>query len=67
MINPESFEALFHEYYSPLCNYASKILDDKVIAEDLVQDFFIQLWKKNDFSTIEDYERYFLRYKKQVD
>ena len=42
------FEGLFRKYYGPLCRYANKILNDRDGAEDLVQDFFYQLWKNRE-------------------
>jgi len=35
-------------HYVPLCNYANSLLKDDLIAEDLVQDVFLHLWKNND-------------------
>lgn len=34
-------------YYNPLCNYALDIVMDEHVAEDIVQDVFLYLWKKN--------------------
>jgi len=42
----KSFEELFHLYYPRLKNYAFRMLQDSYEAEDLVQDVFLQLWKK---------------------
>ncbi|WP_440879567.1 RNA polymerase sigma-70 factor [Tenacibaculum sp. C7A-26P2] len=52
---------IFNEFYSPLCNYAVKIVKDSVIAEDIVQSLFIQLWETNKLVTIEKPERFLLR------
>ena len=41
-----SFEKLFHLYYPRLKNYALRMLQNEAEAEDLVQDVFMQLWKK---------------------
>ncbi len=38
------FEALFHEYYVLLCDYARTYLEDVSEAEDAVQDVFVYLW-----------------------
>jgi len=35
-------------HYVPLCNYANSYLNDSSIAEDLVQDVFLHLWKNNE-------------------
>jgi RNA polymerase sigma-70 factor (ECF subfamily) len=55
------FENIFRQYYSPLCNYASKIVYDDVIAEDIVQSLFIQLWENKKLDKVEKIERFLLR------
>ncbi len=55
------FEDIFRQYYSPLCNYASKIVHDDVIAEDIVQSLFIQLWENKKLEKVEKKERFLLR------
>lgn len=52
---------IFKEYYSPLCNYATKIVKVPSIAEDIVQSLFIQLWENDTLSSIENHERFLLR------
>jgi len=52
---------LFNQYYSPLCNYATKIISDSTIAEDIVQDIFVQLWENEKLNNIENTERFLLR------
>jgi RNA polymerase sigma-70 factor (ECF subfamily) len=37
-------EKLFRLYYNPLCNYCMGIVDDREVAEDIVQDVFAYLW-----------------------
>lgn len=41
------FDFVFSYYYSGLCAYARRWVDDKDVAEDLVQDFFVKLWINN--------------------
>lgn len=36
---------LYADYYSPLCNYALKILQDREWAMDTVQEVFMKLWE----------------------
>ncbi len=55
------FEELFHLFYSPLCNYVRKVMGNDFLAEDLVQNLFIELWEKNEFDTIMNVEKYLLR------
>ena len=55
------FEQFFHLHYSPLCNYARKVTGNDVLAEDIVQDLFMQLWQKDQLAHIDNLERYLLR------
>lgn len=41
-------EVLFREEYEGLCRTAYRYLSDKVIAEDIVQEVFFELWKRRD-------------------
>lgn len=54
-------ENIFHHYYSPLCNYALKIVKDEAISEDLVQNLFIQLWENNKLESIKKLEPFLLK------
>ena len=42
----KSFEILFREYYTVLCNYANKMLNDMDSAEEIIQDLFYNIWDK---------------------
>jgi len=57
----KQLENIFHRYYSPLCNYASKILGNSYDAEDLVQSLFIQLYDKGKLHAINNFENYLMR------
>lgn len=48
-----AFEALFKLHYSSLCLTAIRITGDKAIAEDMVQEVFLQVWKKRETIQIE--------------
>ncbi len=52
---------MFNTYYSPLCNYASKIVKDNNASEDIVQSLFIQLWENEKIDSIENPEHFLLR------
>jgi RNA polymerase sigma-70 factor (ECF subfamily) len=39
-----AFEAIFRRHYAPLCAFATRYVDDRALAEELVQDLFTQLW-----------------------
>jgi RNA polymerase sigma-70 factor, ECF subfamily len=41
------FEQLFREFYPSLCNCARRYTGDKLMAEEVVQDFFCKLWDKH--------------------
>lgn len=41
----EAWKQLYKDYYSPLCSYAMRILDDGEIAMDIVQTVIIKLWE----------------------
>jgi RNA polymerase sigma-70 factor (ECF subfamily) len=42
------FEALFKQWYEPLCRYAYSLLCDEVEAEDIVQKTFCKLWDQRE-------------------
>jgi len=57
-----AFQTLFRKYYAILCNYARQIMDDKVLAEETVQDMFVKIWEKRQALTIEtSVKNYFFR------
>lgn len=43
----EGYKYLYDNYYSSLCNFASKFFKQKTDAEDVVQDVILNLWKSN--------------------
>ena len=43
-----AFELLFRFYYPGLVTFASQIVLDNAEAEEIVQDFFVQLWVKRE-------------------
>lgn len=42
----EKVEALFRQYYSPLCKSLYRILKDVSLAEDIVQEVFLKIWDR---------------------
>ena len=40
-----AFQELFYSWHRPLCFFASRIIKDQDVAEDLVQDVFVAFWK----------------------
>lgn len=49
----QAFEQLFKTYYSYLCLFATKIIEDEVAAEEIVQEFFVKFWEKRENIEIE--------------
>ena len=46
LLNERSYEELFRKYYAPLCKLIFRIVKDKALAEDIVQEVFVKLWEK---------------------
>jgi len=44
----EGFSVLFNQLYAPMVLYACRFTEDQAAAEDIVEDAFINLWKKRD-------------------
>lgn len=42
----EAYERLFKLYYPRLFNYANRFLADSFLTEDLIQEVFIEVWKR---------------------
>jgi len=55
-----NLEEIFKANYSPLCNYATKFIDDKHLAKDIVQAVFIQLWEKDKLNNLDVPEPYLM-------
>ena len=56
-----NFELIFKTHYPALCNYAFAIVKDKMIAEDIVQSLFVQLWENKKMNAVQNHERFLLR------
>ncbi|MCB9232028.1 MAG: RNA polymerase sigma-70 factor [Bacteroidia bacterium] len=46
--NKKAFESIFHAHYAGLCRFATQIVQDAEVAEELVQDFFVGFWERRD-------------------
>ncbi len=44
--DPYLFELFFKKYYTSFCVLAYKFLNNKEIAEEIVQDVFVKIWEK---------------------
>ncbi len=48
----DSFEKLFHRFYTGLCGYAESLVTKGEIAEEVVQDVFYNVWKNREILSI---------------
>ena len=51
--NRIAFEMMFNEYFLQLARFAEGMLFDSKLADDLVQDLFLNLWKNAENLTID--------------
>jgi RNA polymerase sigma-70 factor (ECF subfamily) len=62
VLNQSSYEELFRNWYTPLCKMIFRILKDKALTEDTVQEIFIKLWeKRNDLKVDTSLKSYLYR------
>lgn len=45
LLDEKSFNTLFREWYPVLCRFAFKFIENHDVAEDIVQEVFVNLWK----------------------
>ncbi|OQP38718.1 hypothetical protein A4H97_18540 [Niastella yeongjuensis] len=52
---PDALQSLLKQFYSPLCLFAERLLNDRAASEDIVGETFIKLWnKRGDFETTQN-------------
>lgn len=51
--NSDIYDYLFHYYYSSLVVFGERMIHDRDVAEDLVQDFFYRLWMNREQLSIQ--------------
>ena len=56
----EAFRSLFFEFFSSLCVFAHRYIDDWATCEDIVQDTFFKIWKNRKSIEISTSSRNFL-------
>ena len=44
----DAFAAIFREHYSPLVLSAARLLGDRSLAEEVVQDVMLELWRRRE-------------------
>ena len=52
---------IFYAHYSSLCKYLTAIVKDPIVAEDIVQNLFLQMWYIQKLEEISYIEPYLLR------
>ena len=58
--NENTFERLYDDYYSSLCLFANKYLQDLDLSRSLVQELFVNLWLKREKTEVRDSVRSYL-------
>lgn len=43
-----AFEAIFREYYGPLCGFAERTVGSRAVAEEVVDDVFLRVWEQRE-------------------
>ena len=61
MNNEKDFKKLFDMYYSSLCLYCKRFIDDIEPREDIVQEAFITLWNKREEIQYDNSALFFLK------
>lgn len=62
ILTKPAFDELFRDHYSDLVHYAYRIFRDQSRSEDVVQDLFLDLWKKKaQLTGINSYSAYLKR------
>jgi RNA polymerase sigma-70 factor (ECF subfamily) len=48
LLDEESIKSLYQQHYSYLCACVYKLIKDSTTAEDIVQEVFMDIWRKKD-------------------
>ena len=57
----EAFSALFRRFYPILYQYGGKIVSDKEVLEDAIQELFLELWQKPTAVPLQSVKAYLLQ------
>ncbi|MGQ8335575.1 RNA polymerase sigma-70 factor [Sunxiuqinia sp. A32] len=60
VLNEKTFSEMFDEYYSPLCLFANKFLNDIDLSRSLVQELFVDLWLKREKIKVRESIKFYL-------
>jgi RNA polymerase sigma-70 factor (ECF subfamily) len=55
-----AFDAIFRAWYAPLVGVAQGLLRDRAVAEEVVQDVMLELWRRREELTVGDSPRAYL-------
>lgn len=55
-----AFDAIFREWYALLVRVAESLLRERSLAEEIVQDVMLELWRRRDQLTIDESPRAYL-------
>lgn len=58
--NKQAFSQIYNNYVNVLYNYGRKIINDKNIVEDCIQDLFFELWNSKEKLSDTDSIKYYL-------
>lgn len=56
----EAYRTLFELFYSALCLFANRYVEERIIAEDLVQDVFVNIWENRKKINVESSAKNYL-------
>ena len=59
--NRKAFQKLFELYWEPMFLKAKSILSSEDVAKDIVQDVWVELWKRRESGEIKNFEAYIFR------
>jgi RNA polymerase sigma-70 factor (ECF subfamily) len=55
-----AFDTIFRAYYAPLVRLAERLLRERAVAEEVVQDVMLELWRRRETFSLEDSLRVYL-------
>lgn len=62
ILEETNYESLYEDFFEKLVNYATKIVKDKEVSRDIVQEIFVSVWnKKEDILNLKRIDVYLYR------
>ena len=55
-----AFDAIFREWYAVLVGVAQRVTSERAVAEEVVQDVMLELWRRREQLTVDDSPRAYL-------